>query len=322
MKLFDGINIAKERESVLAEKVKVLHSVGKNVSIGAVVFDEDPGSQLYTEHKLQLAKRVGITYSPLYLSMHASQDEVEATLQNLNADDSITGSIIQKPTRKSWTRVTGFSNTDYDQWWSHLVSQINPAKDIDGLSPVIQASFRTDEWQKRHFVLPATAKAVLIALSEAFSVGNQASGSAQECSSATLVERLAPLHLNKKICFIGTSELVCKPLHQLFSSKRIDSELLGRRQLEARVGEGKKLLDADVVITATGVSGLITGDMVKDGVILIDVGEPRPDVDRESAGDKPAFLTPVPGGIGPVTVVCLLENAVELVNCIQCVGHP
>lgn len=322
MKLFDGIHIAKEREALLIEKVKALHANGKDVSVSAVVLEEDLGSRLYTEHKLQVARRAGISYAPHYVSMHAKKEEVERVVSQLNNDPVVTGIIVQRPTRKSWTGVTGLTNADYDHWWTDIVAQLNPDKDIDGLSPTVQKSFSTDEWLKLDFVLPATAKAVLVALSEAFFAEKETGGSTQERSSAVLIERLLLPLQNKKTCFIGTSELVCKPLHQLFSSKDIDCELLGRRELEARVGEGKKLLDADIIITATGSKHLITGDMIKNGVVLIDVGEPKPDVDTDSVKEKAAFLTPVPGGIGPVTVVCLLENAVELVNCIQCVGHP
>src|SRR5690606_9845820 len=98
----------------------------------------------------------------------------------------------------------------------------------------------------------------------------------------------------------------------LFKREGKNVELLGRQEFQERLTSGQKLLDADVVITATGRNFLVAGDMIKPGVVLIDVGEPRPDIDLDSIAAKAAFVTPVPGGVGPLTVVCLLENAVEL----------
>ena len=89
-------------------------------------------------------------------------------------------------------------------------------------------------------------------------------------------------------------------------------ELIASKQLQERMQSGQKLLDAAVVITATGISGLITADMIAQGSVVIDVGEPKPDVDFAAVSQKTAFITPVPGGVGPLTVISLLENCVEL----------
>jgi methylenetetrahydrofolate dehydrogenase (NADP+) / methenyltetrahydrofolate cyclohydrolase len=88
--------------------------------------------------------------------------------------------------------------------------------------------------------------------------------------------------------------------------------MMGSKGLQDKIVAGVGLKNADVVITATGHNNLITGGLLKPGVRLIDVGEPQPDVDRSSVGELPGFLTPVPGGVGPVTVLCLLENCVRL----------
>ena len=88
--------------------------------------------------------------------------------------------------------------------------------------------------------------------------------------------------------------------------------MIGSAELNERKEQGTYLLDSDIVVSATGRSKLVTGDMVKKGVTLIDVGEPRPDIDFESVRPKAIFITPVPGGVGPMTVVSLLANCLVL----------
>ncbi|MDH5532938.1 MAG: hypothetical protein OEX81_00735 [Candidatus Pacebacteria bacterium] len=96
-------------------------------------------------------------------------------------------------------------------------------------------------------------------------------------------------------------------------SKEYVVKNLGRNELEERVKLGKNLFDIDVIISATGVKNLINGEMIKEGAVIVDVGEPRGDVDFESVKNKASFITPVPGGVGPMTVVSLMENCLDLV---------
>ena len=93
-------------------------------------------------------------------------------------------------------------------------------------------------------------------------------------------------------------------------------ELLGRKGLQEKMASGDALTKSDIIVSATGVEGLITGSLIGKGSALVDVGEPRPDVDINSVikANKASFITPVPGGVGPLTIVSLLQNAVVLAN--------
>ena len=116
-----------------------------------------------------------------------------------------------------------------------------------------------------------------------------------------------------KVLIIGKSDLLGIPLYDLLKGQGRDVELLTRKELQSRTESGKNLFDGTTIVSATGVAGLVTGELISGGVVLVDVGEPRADIDAKSVAEKADFLTPVPGGVGPMTVVCLLENAVKLV---------
>ena len=94
----------------------------------------------------------------------------------------------------------------------------------------------------------------------------------------------------------------------------MECSLLGRAELQEKIHAGVGLTGADIVVSATGVSGLITAELIGEGTALIDVGEPQPDVDLTTVltSGKVSFITPVPGGVGPLTIACLLQNAVQL----------
>lgn len=167
--------------------------------------------------------------------------------------------------------------------WDELTSAIDPKKDVDCLTRVNLDKLYKDE----SAFLPATARAVV-------SILKVAVGSMEELT-------------DKNIVIVGRSELVGKPLSSYLKNKTANLKMLGSQDnLDI-------LRDADVVISATGKANLITGDMVKNGVVVIDVGEPKGDVDFATVSPKASFITPVPGGVGPMTVVSLLENLVDLI---------
>ena len=123
----------------------------------------------------------------------------------------------------------------------------------------------------------------------------------------------------EKTIIIGKSDLLGIPLYYELLRRGENSqesqqkiELIASQELKERMQSGQKLLDASIVISATGIKNLITGDMVSAGVTVIDVGEPKPDVDFVSVSPKASFITPVPGGVGPMTVISLLENCADL----------
>jgi methylenetetrahydrofolate dehydrogenase (NADP+) / methenyltetrahydrofolate cyclohydrolase len=294
MHIFQGSQFAKEREALLVPRVRELSQQGKLLKITAILFHEDKGSQLYTRLKKQAAERIGIEYAVETFSMLDPMEGILEKLDLLNADATVTGIIIQKPAKTVWREVTGGSADEFQLWWHQIVNEIDEKKDVDGLHPKTLEHFKSGDWQKAGCVMPATAKASLTILEEA----------------KTLLREKFPRH--PKIIVLGKSDILGQPLYYEFKNRGEDVEMIGSKELAERVENGVGLQDADVIISATGRPNLVTGELIKVGSIIIDVGEPKPDVEAASVQAKAAFLTPVPGGVGPVTIVSLLENAVEL----------
>lgn len=318
MHIFNGLTTAAQREKALTDRVIELKAANPDFAphVAAVLFSEDAGSVLYSSLKQDAAARIGITYTLHQVNITDSTQSIIDLIEKSNADPSVTGIIIQKPRRSIWkvaARVEGEEKDirgAYNAWWELLTSRIDPKKDVDGLHPDTFKAIQDGTWQQQGKVLPATVKAVCVALADAASVlGWQT-------------------YLDKKIYILGKSDLLGKPIAALLANQGAKQGiavcLFGKAELERNRVQGKFLHDADIVISATGVAGLIKGSDLSQGVVLIDVGEPRPDIDMvsvdendlsgraTSAAAKAAYSTPVPGGIGPVTVISLMENAVDL----------
>lgn len=300
MIIFDGNAQAALKESKLKTSAAVIQ---QPVGIAAVLFSEDSGSRLYTSLKHDAAHRVGMTYRVKTFSIADPIDKVRAAIQELNEDSTVTGIIIQKPTKRVWaTHQPKESQLSFNSWWQSLVSMIELTKDVDGLHPQTLAAVAQGEWRESGAVLPATCQAVLEIIELALVAVVET-----ESLSTTAISA-------QKVLIIGKSDLLGNPLYHVLRHLGADVELLTRKDFQERCNDGRKLHDADIVVSATGQKHLVTGDLLRKNCIVIDVGEPQPDVDRASVADTASFLTPVPGGVGPMTVVSLLENAITLVS--------
>lgn len=309
MTIFDGYEFANRREAELkARLVQITEQGIARPQVAAILFSEDKGSQLYTQFKHDAAERIGIGYQVHQFSIkdHQSEDPnspVLAKLQELNQDSNITGIIIQKPWRSVWAQtmvVERDVKSSFDAWWQSLTDQINQDKDVDGLHPETLQSIQSGTWHEQGKVLPATCRAVLQILDKGANLDYE------EFRTA-----------GKKVLILGKSDILGLPLYYVLKNQGANVESLDSQDFKARQDSGQLLSDADVVVSATGRHLLIKGNMLKPGCVVIDVGEPRPDLDRESLPTDPAlqpsFITPVPGGVGPMTVVSLMENALDLV---------
>lgn len=303
MLIFDGYRFAQEKEESLRARVTHLQTQGQQPHIAAILFEEDMGSQLYTRLKREAAARVGIIYDVFSFSMRDPVGLVVAKIAELNADPAVTGIIIQKPWRASWIEIVGGTKADFTQWWQKLVGSLQLSKDVDGLHPQTLAAIKDGSWQTRGMVLPATAKAVLDILQVA-----------EQQLIASNQTDISPEGSLINYCIIGKSDLLGQPLFYELQNQGKKVEMIGSKELKSKIEQGIGLRDKQVVITATGRNKLITGELLSPGTVVIDVGEPKPDVDRDSVAQVASFLTPVPGGVGPVTVVSLLENAVDLLE--------
>lgn len=282
--VFDGREFARQREIVLKHQ---LEERDTPLKITTIVFKEDPAGVKYTHLKKSTAERLGIAFVPQYVSIKKPLPELIMLIQKSNQDPINSGIMIQKPAQLIW-RKYGKTDTSMKSWWQALVEVLDPSKDVDCLCPDNLDKVRTGTWK----ILPATAQAVITILEEARALLHQPS--------------LGNEHLTAVV--IGRSDIVGLPTAEVLKQQGYQTHLYGS-DLDYQV-----LKHADIVVSATGQQDLISGHMIKPGAILIDVGAPCPDIDTQSVIGKARFVTPVPGGVGPVTVISLMENLVRLAS--------
>ncbi|GLW05501.1 bifunctional protein FolD [Microtetraspora sp. NBRC 13810] len=270
----DGKATAAKIKADLTARVAELRKRGVAPGLGTVLVGDDPGSQIYVAGKHRDCAEVGIASIRKDLPETATQAEVEAAIDELNADPACTGYIVQLPLPRGLDTMA-------------LIERIDPGKDADGLHPV-------NLGRLVHMMdapLPCTPRGIVVLLQE-FGV---------------------PLK-GAEVVVVGRGITVGRSLGLLLTRRSENATVTlchtGTQDLAAHVR------GADVVVAAAGVPGLITADMVKPGAAVLDVGVSR--VEGKIAGDVApdvaevaGFLTPNPGGVGPMTRAMLLTNVVE-----------
>ncbi len=260
----DGKKIAQARLEDLGGRVRTLKTKPK---LAVIMVGQDPASLIYVSRKQQWAEKVGIEVKMVRLSETSTTESIERVIRDLNADDSITGILVQLPLPELVRKETG-----------NILNEIKPGKDVDGLTG-------------RSEYLPAGARAVLVAIQEGLQLKGEAS---IQGKTATV---------------IGQGKLIGRPVS--FELEKLGVRVNRCDELTDSETLIYKAREADILVTATGVEGRVTMEMVKPGAIVIDCGSPKAEVDFESVSKVAGAITPVPGGIGPLTVVCLLENVVK-----------
>ena len=272
--ILDGKAAAAAIKSELRERVTALREKGITPGLGTILVGSDPGSQWYVAGKHKDCAEVGIESLRIDLPETASQAEVEAAVDELNADPTCTGYIVQLPLPKGLDE-------------NAVIGRIDPAKDADGLHP--------------------TNLGWLV-------LGKEAP---LPCTPHGIVELLRRNNVEiagQHVVVVGRGITVGRPLGLLLTRKSENATVTlchtGTKDLAAEVRR------ADIVIAAAGVPGIITADMVKPGAALLDVGVSRDengvvgDVDS-GAYDVAGWISPNPGGVGPMTRALLLANVVE-----------
>lgn len=256
----------------LRERIAALKARGITPGLGTVLVGDDPGSQWYVNAKHKDCAEIGITSIRKDLPATATQTEVEAVIDELNDDENCTGFLIQQP--------TGLDEVA-------LLSRVKPEKDVDGLHPVNLGKLVLGE----EAPLPCTPMGVI-----------------------ELLRRYdVPLN-GAEVVVVGRGLTVGRPLGLILTRRSENATAIlchtGTKDLAAHTK------NADVIVAAAGVPGLITKDMVKQGAAVLDVGVSR--VDGKVAGDiapdvaqVAGFMSPNPGGVGPMTRALLLTNVVE-----------
>ena len=270
-RILDGKATLAAIKAELTDRVAVLASRGVVPGLGTVLVGDDPGSTWYVGAKHKDSAQIGVTSIRRDLPATATQAEVEAVIDELNADPDCTGFLVQQP--------TGLDEMA-------LLSRVDPEKDIDGLHP--------------------TNLGWLV-------LGKPAPLPCTPMGCIELLRRFDVPIAGAHVVIVGRGITVGRPLGLILTRKSENATVTichtGTKDLAAQVREG------DIVVAAAGVPGIITADMVKPGAAVLDVGVSR--VDGRPAGDVAAdvaevagWLSPNPGGVGPMTRAMLLTNVV------------
>ncbi len=257
-------------ERVRAEVAEEVRAFG-DVGLATVLVGDDPASQVYIRLKQEAAAKAGIAAKDVRLPDTTSEAELLEVVAGLNADDAVDALLVQLPL------PSGIDE-------AKVIRALAPDKDVDGLHPLNAGELML----ARPRILPATARGVMELLAE-YRI---------ELDGARAV-------------VVGRSEIVGKPVAQLLEQANATVTVCHSHTRDL----ARHTLDADVLVVAAGRAAMVSADMVKAGAAVVDVGINRTeaglvgDVDP-GAASVAAYLTPVPGGVGPMTIACLLQNAV------------
>lgn len=272
--LLDGKQLANIRADVLQKQVLNLKKAGIQPQFCVINIGNDPSSKIYLKTKKRRADQIGIKQKLFQLPSNVTQKNLLELIDRLNNEKDVNGIMIQLPVPKQIIL-------------NEALAAIDPDKDVDCLTPANVGRL----WQGDHFVEPATAHGILALLDY--------------------------YHINlkgKNAVIIGRSSIVGKPLAALLLEKDATVSILHLKTKNLTEYTKK----ADILVSATGEHNLVTADMIKKNAVIIDVGISRfngkivGDVDFEHVAPIASFITPVPGGIGPLTVESLMEQVVQL----------
>lgn len=283
-KIISGTEVAKEiREELKIEVAGLLENHGVVPGLVTILVGENPASQSYVAAKNKTAHALGIHSEQVTLAADTSEADLLALVDKYNKDAKIHGILVQLPLPKHINEA-------------NVLYAIDPEKDVDGFHPVNVGKMVLGE----QCFLPCTPHGILELLVRS---GVQTSGA--------------------EVVIIGRSNIVGKPIANLMLQKRSGGNATVTLCHTRTKDMAAHCRRADILIAAVGVPKMVTADMVKDGVVIIDVGVNRigmteagkailaGDVDFDSVKEKASFITPVPGGVGPMTITMLMKNTVQ-----------
>ncbi len=274
MNIIDGKAIAAQIRENLKARIAALKAKGVTPGLSVVLVGEDPGSVTYVRNKKKACEELGIFSIVHRLSAETTQEQLKSLVRELNADKRLHGILIQSPLPNHLDELA-------------LLREVDPDKDVDGLHVVTAGRLMVGEPGFK----PCTPKGVIHLIK---TTGTQIAG--------------------KRAVVVGRSNMVGKPVALMLLEENATVTMChSKTQNLAAV-----CAEADILVSAVGRPGLITGEFVKPGAVVIDVGTTRGadgklkgDVVFDEAAQKAAYITPVPGGVGPMTIAMLMENTVE-----------
>jgi methylenetetrahydrofolate dehydrogenase (NADP+)/methenyltetrahydrofolate cyclohydrolase len=273
--ILDGKAVAaKQRQKSAARAAEFLQKFGRAPGLAVVKVGEDPASAVYVRNKRKACEECGIASFAHDLAATTSREELLALIRALNADDRVDGILVQLPLPK------GLDSTE-------IMDTIDPAKDVDGFHPTNTGLLA----QKRPGLRPCTPWGVI-----------------------KIAEEYKLDLVGLRACVVGASNIVGRPmaLELLLARSTVTVCHTGTKDLRAEVER------ADLVVAAVGKAAYIPGGWIREGAIVMDVGINRGadgklcgDVEYAKAAERAAWITPVPGGVGPMTIAMLLSNTVD-----------
>lgn len=274
--IISGKELSAKLKAEMAERVTTFPAeYGRVPHLVVILVGEDPGSVSYVKGKAKASAEVGIRNTTIRRPDTITEDELLGMIAELNADDGVDGILVQLPLPK---------HIDEDK----IIAAIDKSKDVDGFHPLNVAAL----WQKQPCTLPCTPKGIIKMLKSA---GVEISG--------------------REAVVIGRSNIVGLPVSKLLLDENATVTIAHSRTKNL----GEVTRRADILVVAIGRPKFVKADMVKEGAVVIDVGVNRDpetgklcgDVDFAAIEPKASVITPVPGGVGPMTICCLMENTIE-----------
>ncbi len=284
MQLLDGKYVSEKlKQSIAAEAAEVLATIGRKPHLVAILVGHDGGSETYVASKIRNCERVGFNSTLYRYENDVTERELLQKIQEINGDDKVDGILVQLPLP---AHISADKVTEY----------ISPEKDVDGFHPTNLGRMQ----RNLPSFLPATPYGILLMLAE------------YKIDTA-----------GKHCVIVGRSNIVGSPM-SILMARNSNPGNCTVTLCHSRTPDIKKFtLDADILIVAIGKKNFITADMVKEGAVVIDVGMNREsstvtksgyklygDVDFEHVAAKTSWITPVPGGVGLMTIVGLLKNTI------------
>lgn len=267
----------KLKEGMAQEVASFAEKYGRVPHLVVILVGEDPASQTYVKNKGIAAEKTGMRSTTIRLAASTSEEELLALIDSLNVDDTVDGILVQLPVPKHIDEIK-------------VLDAISKEKDVDGFHPLNTAEL----WRRRDsdgFTLPCTPKGVIKMLKAA---GVEIAG--------------------KHAVVLGRSNIVGLPVSKLLLNENATVTICHSRTKNLAAFTRS----ADIIIAAIGKPKFVTADMVSEGAVIIDVGIDRDengklcgDVDFDSVAPLCSVISPVPGGVGPMTITCLLENTIE-----------
>lgn len=274
--IISGKNLAAElKEEIAADVRKYTAQYGRAPHLVVILVGEDPASVSYVTGKAKDSEEVGFKNTTIRRPADVSEEEILDLIDQLNRDKEVDGILVQLPLPKHISE-------------EKVIAAISKEKDVDGFHPLNVAAL----WQKQECILPCTPKGVIKLLDKA---GVEIAG--------------------KKAVVIGRSNIVGLPVSKLLLDRNATVTICHSRTKNL----AEVTREADILVVAIGRPKFVTADMVGEGAAVIDVGVNRDpetgklcgDVDFEACKEKASVITPVPGGCGPMTRACLMENTIE-----------